>query len=276
MSDVATIPASCWCERTTVRIPVQWVSEARTGSCGPGCGPGCPAPPTADSFDDLTEVAATGKKTKMMRFDANEYDPRKDSSYGYSQSSDSIRDAHPYDVILEVVPSGDGRRENVTLCACGCGESPAGKHAVFRMGHDARLRGKLARALAGGAQIVLTDDMHQIRALVDVEEYASRFSTDKLDWVQSIKDSASKAKRSAGDVEQEVMAKALGPQVGETKLIKVGRWEKTGRILAVYQDGAEVLYEYVDKAGTKRQARQSPDGKIHEVSLNEQAAAGAA
>lgn len=256
------LSAFCWCESTEVLIPVQWVSEAKTGSCGPDCGPGCPTRAsgfTEDSFTDPdSEVARTGKKTKMKRFDASKYDPRVDSSYGYARSE--TRDLHPHDLILEV----HGDLDQPRLCACGCAESPKGKNAIFGMGHDARLRGKLARALAGGAQVVLTDANHVTQGIVSPAEYAERFSTDKLDWAASITESASKAKRSAG-VEAEILERAVGPQVGDTKLIKIGRWEKTGRIVAIYQDGSEVLYEYADQNGKLRQARQSADGKIREV-----------
>lgn len=255
------VTATCWCERTEVSIPVQWVSEGRTGSCGPECGPGCPsrASGATDSFDDLRgEVARTGKKTKMKRFSAERYDPRVDSSLGYANGG--VRVAHPNAVILEVEGG------TPALCACGCGEPPRGKGATFGMGHDARLRGKLARALAAGCEVVLTDqNSHTVTEVLSPEDYASRFSTSKLDWAQSIKESASKARPSAESGEREILARALGPRLGEEKLIKVGRWDKTGKIVAIYDDGKRIRYEYADSAGNARVAEQGEDGKIREV-----------
>lgn len=254
-----TLSALCWCERMELQIPVQWVSEARTGSCGPNCGPGCPSRADGgnapDSFDDLTEVARTGKKTKMKRFNPKTYDPRVDSSFGYSNGS--VRTAHPHGVVLQVVGG------TPPLCACGCGEPPRGKGATFGMGHDARLRGKLSRAVVAQCQVVLTDVDKAIVEVLDPLDYADRFSTDKLDWRASVQESAKRSRRSDGEeAERTVLKRALGPQVGDTKLIKVGRWEKTGRIVAVYEDKGEVLYEYVDAAGVVRQARQGADGKV--------------
>lgn len=255
-----TITSLCWCEQHEVVIPVQWVSEGLTGSCGPECGPGCPsrASSATDTFDDHTEVARTGKKTKMKRFNASKYDPKVDSSFGYTHPG-GTRLAHPDAVILEVV-GGDP-----ALCACGCAEAPRGKGATFGMGHDARLRGKLARALAAGSKIVLTDVNKQVTEVLDPEDYASRFSTEKLDWAESIRESASKARGKGESAERAILAKALGPQVGETKLIKIGRWEKTGKIVAVYQDGKVIRYEYADGNGNARIAEQGVDGKIREV-----------
>lgn len=254
-----TVTSLCWCEQHEVVIPVQWVSEGLTGSCGPECGPGCPsrASSATDTFDDHTEVARTGKKTKMKRFNTSKYDPKVDSSFGYGQPI-GVRVAHPDAVILETV-GGDP-----AYCPCGCAEAPRGKGATFGMGHDARLRGKLARALAAGSKIVLTDINKQPVEVLDPVDYASRFSTDKLDWAESIRTSASKARRS-DDAERAILAKALGPQVGDTKLIKIGRWEKTGKIVAVYQDGKVIRYEYADSNGNARIAEQGEDGKIREV-----------
>lgn len=265
---VNLIASVCWCEQTTIHIPVQWVSEARTGSCGPLCGPGCPVQ-GADAFDDDSEIATTGKKTKMNRFSAASYDPREDSSAGYV-SSQVRRELHPTDLILEVV--GEQR-----LCACGCGEVPNGKKALFRMGHDSRLRGKLARALAGEVSVVLTDQSQQVQDVLSPSDYAARFSSDKLDWADAIKQAAERAKQAPAKgerAERRIIARAMGPQIGETKLIRIGRWEKTGRVLAVYEiHDHETLYEYVDAKGVARQVKQDVYGQMHEVKPDEQAEA---
>lgn len=265
MTAVATerrIAALCWCERVEVMVPVQWISEARTGSCGPNCGPGCPAYGEADEDNesDPTEVARNGKKGKMNRFKADRYDPRADSSFGYANGG--VRTEYIHDVILET--EGNDPR----FCPCGCAEAPRGKTAVFGMGHDARLRGKLARALAGGSRIVLTDTNHAVCEVLEPTEMASRFSTEKLDWVESIKTSAKKAKRSAADTAEEaILQKALGPQVGDTKLIKIGRWEYTGSIVAIYETDGATEFEYADKGGSVHRVRQSADGKFAEVAV---------
>lgn len=260
---VATLSAVCWCERTEVDIPVQWVSEARTASCGPRCGPGCPSRANEYNCNDLpsdpTEVAATGKKTKMKRFRADKYDPRTDSSFNYT--SGGARVAHPTAVILEVHDHPDAPK----LCPCGCAEAPRGKGATFGMGHDARLKGKLTRAAAAGSQIVLTDTSKQVVEVLDPLEYAARFSTAKLDWKVAVAESASRA--SGTGAEQAVMARALGPQIGDEKLIRVGRWDKTGKIVAIYDDGkgGTPIFEYADSHGEVRRVRQHEDGKYREV-----------
>lgn len=255
------LPVTCWCERTTVHVPVQWVSEARTGSCGPNCGPGCPSNVTDQEFDNTNDwddslVPQQNRNTKMKQFRADQYDPRPDSSRGYARSD--TREQYPNDLILEV------ESPSTRLCPCGCAETPTGKKATFKMGHDVRLKGKLSRACAAGVQVVLTDEVRTICAVLDPVEYAKRFSTDKADWAQIVTDSAARAKK-GGDAERAVLARAVGPQVGDTKLIKVGRWQKTGKILAVYEDGKGLLYEYVDGKGQTQQVRQDADGKIRPV-----------
>lgn len=262
---VRTISASCWCSKTEVQIPVQWVSEARTGSCGKGCGPGCPVHSDGtDAFDDLTEVATIGKKKRMAKFDANTYDPRDDSSAGYANGG--VRIAHIRAVILETVaPEG-----TQALCPCGCAEPPKGKKATFGMGHDARLKGKLARAFAGNCEIVLTDASKNVHEVLEPLQFAKRFNSDKHDWPVEIQASADRAAsksgvRSKDDADRAVLQKALDPQVGLTKLLKIGRWERTGTVLAVYDEGGTVVYEYSDAKGVTHRVSQGADGKLHEV-----------
>lgn len=253
------IAVACWCERTTLHIPVQWVSEAKTDSCGPLCGPGCPAQ-GADAFDDDNEVATIGKKTKMNRFDPQSYDPATDSSFGYHGTK--VRREFPAGLILEVVGG-------IRLCACGCGETPNGKKAAFRMGHDSRLRGKLARALASGAAVVITDEHKRIASTTTPTEYAGRFSTDKLDWAAAVTQAAERAKATPN-----ARSERLGPRIGEVASIQIGRWMKDATVAAVSEVRAfEVLYEYLDAKGAVRQVRRDVYGQLREIKPGEPALA---
>lgn len=201
----------------------------------------------------------------MKRFNPATYDPRADSTLGYAHGG--VRTDNPHAVILQVFHP-EAAKDAPRLCACGCSDTPRGKGAVFGMGHDARLRGKLARAEAAHCRIVLTDTNHTIIENLQPLDYAERFSTDKLDWRANVAEMADRSKRTPGEeAEREVLKKALGPQVGDTKVIKIGRWEKTGKIVAVYgRDGStELDFEYVGGDGLVHHAHQDADGKVREV-----------
>lgn len=245
MSDKVSV--TCWCERTTLMIPVAWLSEAKTGSCGSDCGPGCPSRATqTDSFDDYTGFVTTGKRPKMSNFDPAKYDSRPDSSFGYGGTT--TRREHPDALILEV----HEERGSLTLCMCGCTEPPQSKRATFRMGHDVRLKGKLARAQAAGVQVVLTNDDHSVREVLDVLEFASRFNTDKLDW----------AKATIASVEKITGRQQADPKVGDVTEIKIGRWLKSAKIIGI--NCGSPVYEYTDASGKVHHAEEI-NGKIRDV-----------
>lgn len=169
----------------------------------------------------------------MPRFNPDRYRPTDESSPGYKTLDSSC-------LVLNVALDGYEQRIG---CPCGCGEMPLGDRAIFRMGHDARLRGKLIRAYLTGTRVrihmdgILSDpkDAYEIAARYEWEKY--------LD--------AAVLKREGKN--RELLRKALGSE----RLIKVGRWEFTGQVAAVYRTGVEDMFlvEYVNKAGDIRQAR---------------------
>ena len=196
----------------------------------------------------------------MNRFKTDKYDPRAESSEGIPTV---VRESYPHDLIL-VWAEG--------VCPCGCGEAPkGGSKAVFGMGHDIRTRGKLIRALASDARVVTVSagDPTQVLRVWGPLEYARMFSTPKLDWVEAVRKGAARIteREVSKKGDKAVLAKAVGPQVGDRELLKVGRWSYDGRVVAVYSvdGGSELEYEFADKKGNIRRARKDAEGRIHEV-----------
>lgn len=193
----------------------------------------------------------------MVRFNPATYDPQTDSTPGY---------AKPGVLVLARDVDSEGR----FTCPCGCLQQPKGKKALFAMGHDIRTRGKLMRAEAAGVNVELpfVDDTARSGGpeTLTPTEYAARFSTDALDWVADILAGAERARNARkGKGDEEVLRRAAGPQVGDRKIIRVGRWDQDGRVVAVYQDGRELEFEFTTKTGQVRRARQDADGKLHLV-----------
>ena len=63
-------------------------------------------------------------------------------------------------------------------CACGCGETPQGRRARFRPGHDARLRGVLLRAAEAAGPDATADERTAAEAAVGAlpdREWAERW-----------------------------------------------------------------------------------------------------
>lgn len=144
----------------------------------------------------------------------------------------------------------------VRRCKCGCFQDTAGK-SLFRMGHDARLKGKLLRAHLSNTFI--TRVFHNDNS-VDVEELTAMQVANELGWAHYLSAAqereelraAERAKRS----NSAITARAMGPQVGDRRLIKVGRWSYTGQILAIYDNGRELELEYTTKQGDTRTVRR--------------------
>jgi hypothetical protein len=176
----------------------------------------------------------------MPRFNRQRWTPVKDSSPGY-------RTDDPRRVIL--VRKYEGDRAG---CPCGCGEMPKGTKAVFAMGHDARLRGKLIRAH-------LTDTGITYVITGDVPEAGQRFDTTaaqlaaEYGWASYLE--AAELRREGKN--REVLQRALG----SNRLVQVGRWEYTGQVVAVYGTGdeGELEIEYVTKSGDVRRKRVPAD-----------------
>jgi hypothetical protein len=137
-------------------------------------------------------------------------------------------------------------------CPCGCGLEPDSKGRVFRMGHDARYRGKLIRAHLTGTPVAIvgfcdiglesTTTVHDARKLAAHHEWEAY-----LDHAEQRENARQVARLERAN--EQVTATALGPQIGDRRLVKVGRWEYTGQVLAVYDNGDRFEVEYVTKKG---------------------------
>lgn len=205
----------------------------------------------------------------MSKYNPKTYSPRQDES---NEVPAAIVAADPQNLHLIV---SDNDEPNI--CACGCGET-RGPKTLFAMGHDIRLRGKLMRIGASGGKVTLVgrnpwcligDPVIQ----VDPVDFAKQFSTEKLDWAQNVREGIARAlapRPSRKNAEKAVLAKATGPQQGDKVLIKIGRWDKTGSIAAIYKydDGTDVMeVEYVDAKGNIQTARRvGAEGKWKAVS----------
>jgi hypothetical protein len=185
----------------------------------------------------------------MPRFAPERWKPFDDSSPGY-------RTLDPHCVVLNVGfrPEGPGQAMG---CPCGCGEFPLGDQATFRMGHDARMRGILIRAHLMGVRI----RFHIDGTLADpVDPYDL---ADQYVW-KSYLDSAV-LKREGRN--RELLRKAMKSD----RLVRVGRWEYTGQVVAVFRKDGTDMYnvEYVNKAGDIRSikvpASEAPLAEAQEV-----------
>ena len=163
----------------------------------------------------------------MPRFERSKYRPERDSSAGFKQEA-----AKDEKVILAV--------PNEKSCPCGCGERPKGKKATFAMGHDARLRGILIRAHLTDTPVVY-----------DYAKPGSRTAHEAMDlaavhgWERYLEEAVERRE----DSNREVLAKAVGHQ----RLVRVGRWEYTGQVVAFYRNGEDrYKVEYVTKLGAKK------------------------
>lgn len=171
----------------------------------------------------------------MPRFNPEKWKPTDDSSEGF-------RTLDPHSVVLNVAVRWEEPGQSLG-CPCGCGDFPLGDKATFRMGHDARLRGILIRAHLMGAKI----RYHMEGTLgdpVDAEELAEHY------YWKSYLDSAVMSREGKN---REVLKRALKSD----RLVKVGRWEFTGQVVAVYRLNRQDMFEleYVDKAGNVRRVR---------------------
>lgn len=190
----------------------------------------------------------------MAKFNPTKYDPKSDSSPG----TDRMRGSGPATVILDwtsattaVTPGSPATQAKV--CPCGCRELLASK-SRFRMGHDARLKGLLSRAHVTGTDITIVkgSDMTVTTAVA----LAAQFTSSNMDWVKALREAEARFSASTRakvkETNEQIVAEALGPQVGTRKLIKVGRWNYTGEMIAVYEDKGVAVFEYTAKSGEKK------------------------
>lgn len=180
----------------------------------------------------------------MPRFAITKYTPVKDSTPG-------LRTVDPQRLVLAIKYRGDNPAAGTDFgCPCGCGEEPIGKDAVFKMGHDARLRGKLIRAYLTDTEVVfVVGGIGGAPAPpLTAKQVAARYK-----W--------------EGYLEHAAMARegknrqVLRSAIGSTRLIKVGRWEYTGQVVAVYgvEGDKEYDVEYVTKLGEVKKTRVPAD-----------------
>lgn len=173
----------------------------------------------------------------MPRFAPEKWKPTDDSSEGF-------RTLDPTCVVLNVALDVERGRLG---CPCGCGEFPLGEKAIFNMGHDARLRGKLIRAHLMGVRIRIHSDGTL------GEPLSAELMAEQFDWVPYLE--AAVLRREGKN--REVLRRALGSE----RLVKVGRWEYTGQVVSVYRTKQADMYEieYVNQAGDVKRVRVPAD-----------------
>jgi hypothetical protein len=169
----------------------------------------------------------------VPRFNANTWIPGHDSSPGHLTTDPS-----------RVVLKWHYDRETDSFgCPCGCNGAPKGKKAKFAMGHDARLRGILIRAHLMAVEVLYVVNGARMEPKTAMEVAG------KYDWQEYLE--AAVLRREGKN--REVLQKSIGSE----RLVKVGRWEYTGQVAAVYRTNNDDMFvvEYVDKAGTVRTTR---------------------
>lgn len=166
----------------------------------------------------------------MAKFQPEKWKPSDDSSIGY-------RTLDPTCVVLNMAY---GQRVG---CPCGCGGVPSGPKATFCMGHDARLRGILIRAHLMGVRIRYYVD-GKLGEPIDPYDVAGAHV-----WKSYL--DAAVMKREGKN--REVLRRAIKSE----RLIRVGRWETTGQVVAVFRTNNVDMYEveYVNKAGESKKVR---------------------
>ncbi len=168
-----------------------------------------------------------------------------DSSFSWEQKSD--------DHTGPILVLGEG------LCPCGCGESPKGGKAVFAMGHDARYRGKLMRAHVAGIPVstVAPDGKkpteHDPRKLAAEHNWEHYLDAAKAREELRLAEKLDRANKKLVD-------DAL--QVGDKRLIKIGRWEHTGQVVAIFDHGESIEFQYVTKSGEKKRHRMPKEKAV--------------
>lgn len=178
----------------------------------------------------------------MPRFTPSKYDALKDSDTGRLLSFKQLAEIQREEKAVVIGwEEGD--------CPCGCGEAPKGKKAHFAMGHDQRMRGKLIRAAMTDTDIVTVRGGERKR-------WPARLVAKALDEIAgatSFQDAVKAAEARRTQANAKLVQKARGSK----RLVKVGRWEYTGQVVAVYSTpgGDEYDVEYVTKQGETKKVR---------------------
>lgn len=170
----------------------------------------------------------------MPRFIPEKWKPEHDSSPG-------VWHLEPNCVVLLRRYAGDRGG-----CPCGCGEFPEGGKAVFKMGHDARLRGILIRAHLMGVQVCYwTSPPETMHDPVPAMEVAARHG-----WEGYLE---SAVLRRDGK-NRELLQRALQ----DPNLLKAGRWAYTGgQVIVLFKPDKKGMLDvmYVNQAGDIRRTR---------------------
>jgi hypothetical protein len=181
----------------------------------------------------------------VPKFNANRWKVTDDTSLGF-RTTDSHR------VVLNMVTrpvTGDAMTEHYG-CPCGCATIPTGVKAKFAMGHDATLRGKLIRAHLMGVEIRYVINGNEDEGFIKTPMQIA----EQYGWKEYL--DAAVLRREGKN--REVLQKSIGDE----RLVRVGRWEYTGQVAAVYRDptGSDMhVVEYVDRAGQVRRTRVLAD-----------------
>lgn len=145
----------------------------------------------------------------MKRFKPETYNPTDDSSFHRKAVERSEKDR----AVVLLVADGE--------CHCGCGEKTNGK-SRFRMGHDARLKGKLIRAHLAKVDVVQgTAGGSAKSALIVAASYG---------WDGYLLDADLRRRKDAT------------PKVGDRVPYKVGRWTYDAQVTQVEGDSVEVQW----------------------------------
>ena len=171
----------------------------------------------------------------MVTFD---YDPRPDSS----PETEHLRRLYP--TALVIVQAG---------CNCGCG-GPVGRKSKFQPGHDAKLKGKLQRAHAAEAQVLLVGEDGSMLPVTPLS-VAGYYGPN---WVSIVERGAARiVTRSVTPIAAEKRLARLVEQIeiGEKpdlQLVEFGKWEKTGRAMVILRSVATGKLEtrYATDEGT--------------------------
>lgn len=178
----------------------------------------------------------------MPRFTPSKYDPLADSDTGSVLSYKELVEIQREEKALVIGwQAGD--------CPCGCGDKPKGKKAHFAMGHDQRMRGKLIRAALTGTDVVTVRDGERKRFPARMVAHA----IDELAGGTSFRDSI----KAAEERREQANAKLAQKAKGSKRTVKVGRWEYTGQVMAIFSTpaGDEYEIEYVTKQGETKKVR---------------------
>lgn len=117
------------------------------------------------------------------------------------------------------------------------------------MGHDARLRGVLIRAHLMGVEIREVTSRSVLGDLGEALVWTAEDVAARHGWKKYL--DAAVLRREGKN--REVLRKALGSD----RLIRVGKWDFTGQVAAVYRTNNQDMFEieYVDPAGEVRRKR---------------------